>query len=60
MIVYFIFLVSVEEKQEQVLYLENFDLTNVVTLVKVNELRKLLEDTQFDPEKTNFLVEGFS
>ena len=41
-------------------YHENFDLKNVVTPVNVPVLRRLLEETHYDTNKTQFLLEGFS
>ena len=41
------------------LYFENFDLDNVVSPVKVDVLQELLEQSNYDAEKTQFLVEGF-
>ena len=38
---------------------ENFDLDNLVTPVNVEELEKLLQDSNYDQEKTKRLVEGF-
>ena len=42
------------------MYYENFDLENIVTPVKVNELRKLLEETEYDKEKSKKLLKGFT
>ena len=47
------------ESDEQVMYFENFDLENVITPVNVSALEKLLIQTQYNPEKTEFLVDGF-
>ena len=38
---------------------ENFDLDNLVTPANVEELEKLLQDSNYDQEKTKRLVEGF-
>ena len=43
-----------------VLHFENFDLENIVTPVKVSELQQLLEETNYDKDKTAFLVDGFT
>ena len=40
--------------------MENFDLDDIVMQVRVQELRKLLIQTQYDIEETEFLVNGFS
>ena len=36
-----------------------FNLTNIVTPVNADNLEKLLRDTQYDKEKTRYLVSGF-
>ena len=43
----------------EVLYYENFDLTNVTSLVDVDKLQQLLDQTNYDPVKTAYLVQGF-
>ena len=42
-----------------VLNYENFDLTNLFTPVKADQLEKLLISTQYDKQKTEFLIKGF-
>lgn len=43
-----------------VLWYENYDLTSIVTPVKVEVLRRLLIETKYDRSKTEFLVNGFT
>ena len=38
---------------------QNFDLENIVTPVDVGNLRKLLMETHYDEEKSQFLLDGF-
>ena len=40
-------------------YYKNFDLTSIVTPVKVNVLEKLLIESKYDVKETAFLVNGF-
>ena len=51
--------VNVILRNEQPLYFENFDLENLVTPVKADEFESLLKETEYDPEKTEFIVNGF-
>ena len=51
---------KLELDQEQILYFENFDLTTIVTPVKVDVLEKLLIQSNYCPHKTKFLVKGFT
>ena len=44
---------------EEVLYFENFDLDNIYTPVKVDKLAELLEMSDYDRKKSEFLVNGF-
>ena len=37
----------------------NFDLNNIITPIKVEQLEKLLRETNYDEEKTDYLVNGF-
>ena len=37
----------------------NWDLKNIVTLVKAEQLLKLLTEAGYDPAKTKYLVDGF-
>ena len=39
---------------------ENYDLSSIVTPVKVNEYKKLLEQAGYDKDKTRYLVDGFT
>ena len=41
------------------MYYENFDLQNLVTPVKCDELVRLLKETAYDPQETEFLRLGF-
>ena len=52
------FIVAAKETLE-VLYYENFDLDTVVSSVNVNALKQLLEETNYDKNKTKWLVESF-
>lgn len=45
---------------DDVQWYENFDLETIITPVKVDRLRELLEETGYDKEKTKFLVKGFT
>ena len=38
----------------------NYDLDNIVSPVKPNELEKLLVETNYDKRKTKYLVDGFT
>ena len=42
------------------LYFENFDLDNVVTPVNAQVLRHLLQRSNYNPQKTEFLYRGFT
>ena len=42
------------------MYYENYDLTQVVTPVKIENLKKLLVESKYDQGKTNFPIEGFT
>ena len=42
-----------------ILMYENFDLENIVTPVNADALQELLEQTDYNKEKTQFLVNGF-
>ena len=52
----YILLFSTEEEAEQY---KNYDLTSIVTLVKVDKLEYWLKTSQYDATETNFLVDGF-
>lgn len=45
---------------QKVIYAQNYDLDSVATPVRVEELRKLLLQTNYPQDKTNYLVEGFT
>ena len=53
------FILYTAEDQVKPIYFENFDLDNVVTPVNADELKILLQETNYNQEKTNFLIEGF-
>ena len=38
---------------------ENLDLDNIVTPVNTIEFEKLLKETNYDKEKSEFLIKGF-
>ena len=38
---------------------ENLDLDNIITPVDANRLEQLLVETDYDREKTKFLIDGF-
>ena len=40
-------------------YFVNYDLTNIVTPVNVHQLALLLRETNYDSDKTAFLIQGF-
>ena len=42
------------------MYYENFDLQNIVTPVNIAALQKILQQTGYDNQKTEFLIEGFT
>ena len=42
------------------MYYENFDLQNIVTPANVAALQKILQQTGYDNQKTEFLIEGFT
>lgn len=42
-----------------VLWFENYDLESIVTPVNAHQLEKLLHESNYDTEKTRFLVNGF-
>lgn len=44
----------------KILYYENFDLENVVTPVNVPKLAELLQESQYDPQKSKFLIDSFT
>lgn len=45
---------------ETLLWYENYDMDSIVTPVKVRELERLLVETEYPREKTQFLVNGFT
>ena len=42
------------------MYYENYDLQNIVTPVDVSVLTQLLRDSQYEEEKSQFLIQGFT
>ena len=44
---------------EEIKWFENFDLTNIVTPVKAEPLECLLKESEYCPESTKFLIDGF-
>ena len=42
-----------------ILYYENYDLTNVVTPVNPDKLKQMLIESNYDEQKTQFLTDGF-
>ena len=46
-------------QQEEVLFFENHDLTNIVTPVHAHVLRTLLLESKYDSKEINYLCEGF-
>ena len=44
----------------EVLRHQHMNLTDITTLVQVDELHKLLKDSGYPLDKTKFLIEGFS
>ena len=51
---------SQASEQPEVLFFENYDLENVVTPVNVEQLSKLLKQTNYDKVKSEFLIQGFT
>ena len=41
-------------------WFENYDIHNIETPVKVDELKQLLEEARYDKQKTKYLINGFS
>ena len=48
------------QQQQLPMYYKNYDLTQVVTPVKIENLKKLLVESKYDQGETNFLIEGFT
>ena len=44
---------------KDVKWFENYDLHTIVTPVKVNVLERLLHDSGYDEQKSNYLIRGF-
>ena len=38
---------------------QNLDITNIVTPIKVNKLKQLLVESNYDKRKTDYLIRGF-
>ena len=45
---------------EQILFHQNYDINNLVTPVKIDRLKALLEMTKYSKEETNFIMNGFT
>ena len=43
----------------EILHCENFDLENIVTPVNTDALERLLNQSNYDRDKTQFLLDGF-
>ena len=50
---------KINASQNLIMMEENLDITNIITPVKINNLQRLLEETNYDRDKTQYLVEGF-
>ena len=50
----------VKDTVDDLLVHENFDLNTIVTPVKADELKNLLQQAGYDGKKTQFLYEGFT
>ena len=48
------------ETEPEALYFENFDLTNIITPVKLDVLNDLLLEAGYNNEKREYLVDGFT
>ena len=46
--------------ETQILMYENFDLENIITLVRPDKLNYLLKKANYNPEKRKFIVAGFT
>ena len=44
---------------ENIPFFENYGVTNIMTPVKPDKLEALLQQSEYDPEETRFLVTGF-
>ena len=44
---------------DEPVYFENYNLENIVTPVRVNELQYLLEESKYDQNKIEYLIQGF-
>ena len=51
--------VTKSKKDEDILFYENFDLTNIETPVDVEKFEWMLRDTGYDQELTEYLITGF-
>ena len=49
----------VVEVGEPLNYFENYNLDNIVTLIRIDKFKKLLEESHYPQEKIDFLVDGF-
>ena len=60
-ILLYVYLFIVDNRQiTELLNFSNLDLDSIVTPVKPNELGKLLYDCNYDRNKTDYLVKGFT
>ena len=50
---------NVKQLEQEILMFENTDLENIFTPVKVDKLEQLLTESDYDQEKTQYLVNGF-
>ena len=46
-------------KTNEILYFENFDLDNIITPVNVDQLEEFLVESNYNSEKTQYLLDGF-
>ena len=49
-----------EQKTDEILHFENYDLENVVTLVNVQAFNDLLIQAKYSEMETKYLIEGFT
>ena len=51
--------VNKSDTDDDILFFENYDLKNIVTPVRVEELHKLLCESHYDADETEYLIDGF-
>ena len=56
---YYSFITNLVEIKEEVLSYTNFDLDSIVTPVNTDVLEGLLKESNYDPDKSNWLLNGF-